>query len=202
MPLNGLAQLVTVGWRERFRMARAALLMALADFVLEAVPLGFFGILVFLTRISMLPAWAPILVPRGSILAPSTARACIVTPWPRSAPGAGTSLPIAAETWTFIVSIWAWPLPAPLALAQAGVPGLVSRVEELAPLKPFHDRRLVLFAQPVERWQQLFGVMGAEGGGLVVDENGPVRMTRRHSTQFYAAPGTGNWNPGARRQVS
>ena len=109
----------------------------------------------------MVTAGTPILVPRaGFSLRPPSGRG-IVAPRPRR------------ETGTLIVTIRTGALPSALALAEAEFTCLVSRVKELAALEPLHHRRCVLLAQPVERRQQLFGIMGAEGGGLVVDDDGP-----------------------------
>jgi hypothetical protein len=114
---SGLAQLVTVGRRERLRIAPSPPILAFADLVLEAVPLRLLGVFVLLARIAMLAARTPGLVPgRATVL-------------PASRPG----------TRPVIVAVRAWPFPAPLALAKAGVTRLIARVEELSPLEPLHD---------------------------------------------------------------
>ena len=46
--------------------------------------------------------------------------------------------------------------------------------------KPFHDNVGVLSAQLIERRQELFALARAKGRRLLVDEDGPVRVARRH----------------------
>jgi hypothetical protein len=70
--------------------------------------------------------------------------------------------------------------PPPLAAAKSLLAGRVARIEQLPALEPLHDGGRVLLAQPIQRRQQLLRVVRAKSRRLVVNENRPVRVARRH----------------------
>jgi hypothetical protein len=188
--LAGIAQLVAMRRSERFRVARAALVVALADLVLEAVPLGLLGVLVLLPRIAMLTARPPVFVSRA--IAPPGARARWTGVGLREPLIRAVTLSTSATAFHRTVAFGPWAFPAPLALTEPGVARLVARVEELATLEPFHDRRLILFAKAIERRQQFLGIVRPEGGWLVVDDDGPVGVARRHGSLILRRRATRN----------
>ncbi|HUE86842.1 MAG TPA: hypothetical protein VMO26_12275 [Vicinamibacterales bacterium] len=126
---------------------------------------------------------------------------CIFAPADTGASAVAPRPVVAAEARAFITSIGPGAFPAAFAFTEAGLACLVAGVEELPTLEPFHDGGFVLLAQAVESGQQLFGIMRAESGGLVVDQDGPVRMARGHSDQFYAQRGIGTGQAGDRPSI-
>lgn len=95
--------------------------MALADVVLETIPLGFLGVLVLLTRIAVLAARTPVLISRALVAAGTG----IVAFHPVAARAAVTRRAI-GETWPLIIALRARTLPTPLSLAESGVARLIA----------------------------------------------------------------------------
>jgi hypothetical protein len=179
-----IAQWITMGWRVPLAFGRGAVLPAVvtpANLLLETLPLCLFGVTIFLSRVAVFAAWAPILVAGGLVGGTRlTARAaCALTVTPRSA-------------ITVALAFGARPLPSAFSLTESRIARRVSRVEQLPPLKPFQRDRRVLFFQAVQCWKQLFRIVRAKGGGLIVDKDRPVRMSRRHRAMIAWADGAGD----------
>lgn len=78
------------------------------------------------------------------------------------------------------VGVGARALPSPLAFAAARLTRGLARLPQLAALEPLHDGRRMLVAQAIEDRQDLLGVVCAKGRRLIVDDDRPVRVARRH----------------------
>ena len=164
-----VAQWIAVRWRERLGVAGGSLVVACADVLFEAGPLRFLRVLVFLSRIAMLAAWAPVFV----------ARAC------------GGAAPLVGRR-TAVASLRSGAFPTAFALAEAGGASRIAGVEELPAFEPLHDGGGVFLAQAVECGQEFFGIVGAERSRLVVDEDGPIRVARGHVAIVRLCTGAGS----------
>lgn len=88
--------------------------------------------------------------------------------------------PPLAVAWRCL-AIGSRPLPPALTLTESLRARSFPRLPELASLEPLQRGRRMLLAQPVERGQQLLHVVRTKRRRLIVDDDGPVRVTRRHS---------------------
>src|SRR5687767_8743239 len=148
-----------IAWR---RLAILLFFPAAADLLLEASPLRLLRVLVFLPRVAMLAAGAPFFAAPFGIARAITARL----------PRLITAL---------AVPVRSRPFPAALALSPPGGFRRIARLPQLAALEPSQRGGRMFFAQAVECRQEFFDIMRTEGRRLIVHDDGPVRVSRRHS---------------------
>jgi hypothetical protein len=127
--------------------------MTLADLVFEPRPLRLLRVLVLLSGIAMLSTRAPVLV---------------------------AALWFAARALLLAVALRPRTFPSPLAAPVPRLTRCVARIKELTALEPLHDRRIILLPEAIQGRQQFLRVMRAERCRLVVDQDCPIGMARRH----------------------
>ena len=153
-----------------------ALFPTRANVVLIAVPFRLLRVLVFLPRVAVLAARPPLLVARRT-LSPirSSATFALRRRWRSATVAVGIVLAFGARA-----------VPPSFALTQSLLSRRITRVPKLAALEPFQLRAGMFLAKAVEGGQQLLDVMRSERCRLIVDDDRPVRVSRRHRGQSYA----------------
>jgi hypothetical protein len=142
-------------WRRALAFVRRGprfLFPARPDLLLVVVPLRLFRVLVLLTRIAVLAAGPPFRI---------TVRLLLVA----------VCIPRRTRT-----------LPSTFALAEPLLARGVTRLPELTALEPLQLCVGMPFAKAIEGREQLLDVVRAERCRLIVDDDRPVRMSRRHIT--------------------
>ncbi len=112
----------------------------------------------------------------------------------------------ATAALVIVLAFGARTVPPSFALTKALFSRRIARVPKLAALEPFQLRAGMLLAKTVEGGKQLLDVMRSERCRLIVDDDRPVRVSRRHRGQSYVegAEGAGEvlWNSSSRQSLS
>jgi len=153
-------------WRELLwvhlrRTAVSPVFVAVANLLLEASPFRLLGVPIFLSRVAMIAARAPVAIANGFFLVASAA-------FTNGLPCMG------------LRSVRSRTFPASFALAETLRACGVTRFPQLASFEPSHHGRRMLLLQTVECWFELLGIMRTECRRLVVDDDGPIHMARGH----------------------
>jgi hypothetical protein len=72
------------------------------------------------------------------------------------------------------------PLPPAFAAPEPLLPRRIARFPQLAALEPLQLRVGMFLAQAIERRQQLFELVRSKRRRLIVDDDRPIRVSRRH----------------------
>jgi 6-phosphogluconolactonase len=125
----------------------------------------------------VLAAWAPLFVARRTV---ATIRACAAFALRRRRRSATAAVAIA-----IVIAFRTRTIPPSFALSKSLLSRCIARVPKLAALEPFQLRAGMLLAKTVEGGKQLLHIMRAERCRLILDDDRPVRVSRRHREQSY-----------------
>ena len=170
--------LVAHQWILRWARRPAALFPTRSDVLLVAIPFCFLRVLVFLSRIAVLAAWAPLLVARRPV---ATIRSRAPFAFRRRRRSATAAVAI-----VIVIAFRARAVPPSFPLTKSLLSRRIARVPKLAALEPFQLRAGMLLAKAVEGGKQFLHIMRAERCRLIIDDDRPVRVSRRHREQSYA----------------
>ena len=122
----------------------------------------------------MLATWPPFLVARRTFTA---IRSRATLTFLRRRQGCATTAVVIA----LVVAIGARTIPPSFALTEALLARGIAGVPQLAALEPFQLRAGMFLAQAIEGRKQFLDVMRSKRCRLIVDDDRPVRVSRRHS---------------------